>query len=191
MNKLEAILLTAVAILTIGWNVYMSNIGKSIESKINAEIYVCKDSIENPLRDVIIYYDSISCQECNDSNAIAFIGASDMQHKHIVYAQMRLESGNYKSRIATENNNYFGMKPPKLRLTYAIGENNGYATYENWYYSILDYALWQKEYAYDLSEEEYLRKLSVYAEDKNYVNKIKQISKTYYAKVKSRNDIVY
>ena len=98
---------------------------------------------------------------------------------------MRLESGNYSSNIAKNNNNYFGMKQPYSRQTLSIGETNGYATYKSWTYSILDYWMWQKRYANGLTENEYYEKLSSYASDEDYINKVKQISKTYYEKVKN------
>lgn len=137
--------------------------------------------------DVDIFYaiNSISKIDCNDSLAVCFIEKLNIQHPNIVYAQMRLESGNYESNLAKNNNNYFGMKQPYHRRTLSIGETNGYATYESWVHSIIDYALWQKKYAYNLSEQEYYEKLSSYASDKDYIDKVKQISKTYYEKVKN------
>ena len=100
-----------------------------------------------------------------------------IEHPHIVLAQMKLESGNYTSKLALENNNYFGMKQPRKRATTSIGEKNGYASYKSWVHSVLDYALWQKEYARELTENQYLDSLAKYAEDKNYNLKIKKLSK--------------
>lgn len=122
--------------------------------------------------------DSLSSISPSDSTVLAFIEESGIQHPYIVLAQMKIESGNYKSRIAKKNNNYFGMRHPTLRLSVSLGSKNGYARYRNWAYSILDYALWQRRYAWNLTEEEYLTKLSsVYAEDPNYTVKVKNIAK--------------
>lgn len=101
-----------------------------------------------------------------------------VEHKHIVYAQMLLESGHFGSRLAKTNHNYFGMKEPYVRPTTSLGKKNGYASYKSWTWSVMDYALWQRNMAYGLSEDEYLEFLGeIYAEDKRYVEKIKSISK--------------
>ena len=112
-----------------------------------------------------------------DSTIMVVMDGLGMQHKHIVYAQMRLESGNFQSDLAKSNNNFFGMKKACQRVTTATKKDNGYAYYEHWSLSVLDYAIWQRKYAYNLTEEEYLAKLSkVYAEDKCYINKIQEIA---------------
>lgn len=122
--------------------------------------------------------DSLSSISPCDSIALSFIEESGIQHPYIALAQMKIESGNYQSNIAKTNNNYFGMRHPAQRLTVSLGNKNGYARYRNWAYSILDYALWQRRYAWNLTEEEYLTKLSnTYAEDPNYIAKVKNISK--------------
>lgn len=122
--------------------------------------------------------DSLARYEVNDDVALLLMREIDVQHPHIVLAQMKLESGHYQSKLAKENNNYFGMKHPRKRLTMSMGEKNGYAHFRSWAYSILDYALWQKRYAYDLDEQEYLKKIgSVYAEDEEYIRKVKSLTK--------------
>lgn len=122
--------------------------------------------------------DSYSNIELCDSVAYDFIVENGIQHPNIVLAQMRIESGNYQSKLAKKNNNYFGMRHPAQRLTVSLGQKNGYARYRNWAYSVIDYGLWQRRYANNLTEEEYLTKLSnTYAEDPDYVRKVKNIAK--------------
>lgn len=122
--------------------------------------------------------DSLAQHDVNDDMALLLMREIEVQHPHIVLAQMKLESGHYQSKLAKENNNYFGMKHPRQRLTMSMGEKNGYAHFRSWAYSILDYALWQKRYAYDLDEQEYLQKIgSVYAEDEEYIRKVKNLTK--------------
>lgn len=122
--------------------------------------------------------DSLAKHDINDDVALLLMKEMQVQHPDIVLAQMKLESGHYQSKLAKENNNYFGMKHPRQRATVSLGEKNGYANYRNWCYSILDYALWQKRYAYNLSEDEYLEKCGKnYAEDKKYIEKVKNIAK--------------
>ena len=69
-----------------------------------------------------------------------------VMYPDIVYAQIRLETGEVTSNIFKENKNMFGMHPPAKRKTYCIGENRHCAVYDNYLYSILDYALLQKYY---------------------------------------------
>lgn len=122
--------------------------------------------------------DSLAQHDVNDDMALLLMREIEVQHPHIVLAQMKLESAHFQSKLAKENNNYFGMKHPRQRLTMSMGEKNGYAHFRSWAYSILDYALWQKRYAYDLDEQEYLKKIgSVYAEDEEYIRKVKNLTK--------------
>lgn len=123
--------------------------------------------------------DSIGEMPATDENIKNLLKSIDIQHPHIVYAQMCLESGNFASDLAKSNNNYFGMKHPNKRPTFSIGRKNGYANYRSWVYSVLDYAMWQRYYMNELTEREYLRRLKNYATDEEYVNKIKRISKNY------------
>lgn len=122
--------------------------------------------------------DSLAKHDVNDDTVLLLMREMEVQHPHIALAQMKLESGNYQSALSKKNNNYFGMKHPRQRTTVSLGEKNGYANYRNWCYSILDYALWQKRYAYDLDEQAYLQKISsVYAEDEEYIRKVKSLTK--------------
>ena len=116
-------------------------------------------------------------EKLNEDRAVYLMNRLGIEHPHIVFAQMRLESGNFQSNIATTNNNFFGMYHPRQRVTTSKGNNNGYAVYENWALSIVDYGLWQRRYARGLTEDEYYALLKVkYAEDDNYVPKVKGIA---------------
>jgi len=99
-----------------------------------------------------------------------------MAHPDIVYAQAMLESNNGRSKIFRESNNLFGMKLAKNRPTTAIDEQFGHAYYSTWKASVIDYALYQSAYLRGLSKESYFKYLSQnYAEDVEYVNKLKAI----------------
>lgn len=136
------------------------------------------EKCEHCLTSILCELDSLAKFEVSDSIALSLMKDLDIQHPQIVLAQMKLESGHYQSNLAKTNNNYFGMRHPAQRLTVSVKSKNGYAHYRNWAYSILDYALWQRRYAYNLSEDDYLTKLSkVYAEDKNYIEKVKKLRK--------------
>lgn len=181
MKKAEWILIALFATIFFRWTIYISNIEKSLISKKNAEITHTTDTvyIDSWNLCLISYADSIGKLKCTDTLVVDFLNKIGIENKHIVYAQMRLESGNYNSVLCKTNNNYFGMKQPQCRATLSIGEANGYAVYKSWTYSILDYWMWQKRYANGLTEEKYYDKLKSYAVDIEYTKKLKQISKSF------------
>ena len=68
------------------------------------------------------------------------------------------------------------MKPAKLRPTTSKGVLNGYAYYNNWKESVLDYALYQAAYAKSIdTEDNYYILLTTFAEDTSYTKKLKNI----------------
>jgi len=101
----------------------------------------------------------------------------NIKYWDIVYAQAKLETNNFTSRIFRENSNLFGMKVARQRATTAIGEQYGHAHYDTWLESVQDYALFYNRYLSNIPTREkyfdYLRQN--YAEDPNYVNKVKKI----------------
>ena len=97
----------------------------------------------------------------------------NIQHPEVVLRQARIESGNFKSRVFLENNNMFGMKIPNKRPNMVSGSNMGYAVYNNWQESVIDYALYQVYSGKNLSKEDYIKMLNNnYAEDTEYLNKL-------------------
>lgn len=102
----------------------------------------------------------------------------NIKFPNIVFAQSLIETGHFTSDLLHMENNLFGMKYPTRRETTSSGKSNGgYASYNEWIDSVEDYSLWQQNMIGDkdeITEEEYLKLLGrVYAEDKEYVNKIK------------------
>ena len=95
----------------------------------------------------------------------------------VVLAQAKIETGNFTSKIFRENNNMFGMKLPYRRQTTAVGESRNHAKYTSWIQSIRDYKLWQDRMIHKApTKSAYLAYLKRnYAQDKNYINKIKKI----------------
>lgn len=104
----------------------------------------------------------------------------DIKFPYIVLAQSILETGNFQSKIFKENKNLFGMKQAQSRINLAKGTQNNHAYYETYDESILDYAFYSCKYLSDINtEEKYLNYLSLsYAEDPNYINRLKNIIKT-------------
>ena len=149
------------------------------KKKINAMVEFPEEevAVERDCIDLVMYVHEVGKEDINDEKVMLLLNALNVEHPHIVFAQMRLESGNFKSDLAKKNNNFFGMKHPRQRATVAQGVDRGYAYYRSWSYSVLDYAIWQRRYASGLTEEEYLEMLSEkYAEDKAYVRKVKSIA---------------
>lgn len=60
----------------------------------------------------------------------------------IITAQAAHETGNFSSYIFKANNNLFGMRHPKIRITHSLGEHKGYAIYSDIQDSILDILDW-------------------------------------------------
>lgn len=119
-----------------------------------------------------------------------YIQTKEIKHKHIVYAQALLETGEFTSIIFKENKNLFGMKyVDTIRLkrlgyhyrpTVAIGEQYKHAKYLDWKKSIDDYLLWQQMFKRTPieTEQQYFALLNKgYAENPNYVFVLKQIIK--------------
>jgi flagellum-specific peptidoglycan hydrolase FlgJ len=103
----------------------------------------------------------------------------DVKFPDIVLAQTILESGNFSSKVAKQNNNLFGMRMPKVRQTTAVGQRYGYARYYNWKDSVKDYKLWQeallKRYP-NMTRGQYKSYIDrIYSTGKNYISKINLI----------------
>ena len=94
-------------------------------------------SLASPLKAELIadYYES---KPLTSQNVLMAINDLEIQHKTAVFIHLRRESGNFRSKIAIENNNIAGMKRAKHRFHYAIAERNLYAVYHHWIYCLLD-----------------------------------------------------
>lgn len=117
----------------------------------------------------------------SEEELIAYVKELNIKFPHIVIAQAKLESGNFKSKIFKENNNLFGMKEAKVRISTNKGTNRGHAKYESWKDCVVDYALYQATYLSKFkTEEQYYAYLADnYAENGGYIKLIKKIAKDY------------
>lgn len=104
-----------------------------------------------------------------------------VKFSHIVLAQAILESSNFKSQLFRSNKNCFGMKISSKRLSFAENtyDYGAYAKYESVEDCILDYKCFQLQNAlFITTDAEYFKLLSsIYAQDDNYISKLKQIIK--------------
>ncbi len=132
----------------------------------------------NPIKTVNINYEKDTT--FSEIELVHYLEQLKVKYPDIVYAQARLETGNFKSPIFILNNNLFGMTTIGNRPTTSIGSRYGFAYFNTWRNSVLDYLIYQCLYLKDKTYEEYLYYLdTVYAEDPNYVNKIKNIAEEY------------
>ena len=92
----------------------------------------------------------------------------DNDSKKWVLAQARLETGWYKSRVAREDNNLFGLYDSK---------NKKYYKFKHWKESIDAYAeLVQSKRRNNEDYEDFLNRIG-YSESKNYTNVLKKMMK--------------
>lgn len=103
------------------------------------------------------------CQDnkINDKILFSALVKHEIKHPHIVLAQAKLETGNYKY---LNNNNLFGLR-----------HNKGYYKYEHWEHSIIAYKeKIQKRYRMGEDYYNFLKRIK-YAENPNYIKHLKQI----------------
>lgn len=90
-----------------------------------------------------------------------------LQHPKIIVAQSILETGYYKSRGCVEHNNLFGLYDSK---------NKKYFRFASWQESVLAYKN-KVQYKYNSGDYYHFLKRIRYAEDPEYIEKVKQIEK--------------
>ena len=139
--------------------------------------YTAKQEVSIPEEQKLIVLKEVN--KFSEERLVDEIARLNFRFPHIVLAQAKLESNNFRSYLFKENNNMFGMKLASSRLTSAIGSEHGYASYESWTESLIDYALYYSSYLRNVkSEKEYYQFLSkFYAEDVAYVTKIQNLIK--------------
>lgn len=128
---------------------------------------------------------SIIIKESDRANAFskqhlkAYILELNIKFPYIVYAQARLESGNFNSDVFKANNNMFGMRIATTRPSTNHGEQLTYALYTSWKESVEDYAMFSAAYLNKIkTEDEYFQYLADnYAQDPTYVARLKAIIK--------------
>ncbi len=127
--------------------------------------------LEDKYNDVIEKWVDINFSE---QNLIMAMYDLEIQHKEIVFRQAYVESGNFKSKLFKKGNNMFGMKRASQRVTTALKKTiGGYATYQHWIHSIIDYKLWQGETK--IKDYKTFLKKRNYAQNPNYISHLKSV----------------
>jgi uncharacterized FlgJ-related protein len=121
--------------------------------------------------------------EVNYNNVYKEIRKHNIEFSDIVFCQAILESGHFKSKIAKNNNNLFGMRHPNKRKTESRGSRYKYAIFDNWQDSVKDYKLWQTNFLKNryISRSAYMNYIeNTYCGYSNYILNLNKIHKKYY-----------
>ena len=112
---------------------------------------------------------------------VKYVYSLNVRFPHIILAQAHLESGKFTSGIFIKNNNLFGMRQARLRPTTNKGSVNGFAKYDHWRDSVMDYILYYAVYMHKYkTEDAYYNYLDrAYAENPNYSKLIRKIAESY------------
>jgi hypothetical protein len=121
----------------------------------------------------------IQSKQFSEEVFINLLKDCNIKYPHIVLAQAKVESGNFTSKVFRQNNNMFGMRKARQRITTAESEKNTYAYYRDWIDAVYDYAMYQSVVMRSVeNEDQYFTKLGErYAEDSLYVPKLRNIIK--------------
>ena len=112
---------------------------------------------------------------------VEYVYSLNVRFPHIILAQAHLESGKFTSGIFVNNNNLFGMRQARLRPTTNKGSRNGFAKYDHWRDSVMDYILYYAVYMHKFkTEEAYYAYLDrSYANNPHYSKLIRKIAESY------------
>ena len=118
------------------------------------------------------YYEAVVIEELelNKENFFLVCEIYEVQFPEIVYAQARLESANFKSKLFETKNNFLGLYNSKVKDFYEFG---------HWTECIRGYKdLLQFKYTGDEQIENYYQFLIdlPYAMDPQYITKVKKIA---------------
>ena len=108
--------------------------------------------------------------ELNKENFFLVCKIYDIKFPEIVYAQARLESGNFKSKLFQTKNNFLGLYNSRIKDFYE---------FDHWTDCLLGYRdLLQFKYNGDDNKETYYKFLKElpYAMDSEYIQKVRKIA---------------
>jgi len=115
---------------------------------------------------ILILLMSIGKAVAQDTTQVkALLEAYGVKHVDIVLRQSILETGWYKCKdCSLDNNNLFGF----------ISSKGGYMKFDTWQESVKEYSVWQHRFYKSGDYYAFLQRIG-YAEDKTYINKLKQL----------------
>jgi len=146
------VMFVMIAVFTTG----LISLGKSENKKIKVVKKVIKDTT-----DVV----AVDSSKLDRELLVSYILKKNIQHPEIAYAIVRQES-NMCSGLFKSNKNLFGMRHPGVRPTKSLGSKKGFAHFESWQHSVLDYKLYLEfVQGHKMTKEQYLSHL-----DRNYAH---------------------
>lgn len=168
-------------------SIYFMYVMKEINNNIKKDYYELLAIDNNHVSTIDSLKNIISIinetDEFSEEEFIMMVKGLNLLHPEVVIAQSIVETGNYSSDIFLTAGNLFGMKTARVRPYTHYGEYKGHADYlGNWRLSVIDYALWQAREVSKSnvkSTEDYLTllKLKGYAEDEQYIQKLRNTIK--------------
>ena len=108
------------------------------------------------------------------------VNSCNFQYPDIIIAQAYIESTYFTSPVFKENNNMFGMRLAKQRLTLSKYDNLNHAIFNTWKDCVKDRLIYEALYLNNLSKEQYyayLDKVYARAGGISYSTLIKQVIK--------------
>jgi len=122
----------------------------------------------------------------NEDKMIEMMKDLNIKFPWIPMAQSIVETGHWKSNIFFENNNLFGMKEAKTRITTSLGTQNNHSYYNTWRESVYDYAFYQSRYLGTITTEEdyYAYIQATYSETPDYSKQIRDAVRIFNLKQK-------
>lgn len=121
----------------------------------------------------------------SEEKLILFLEELNVKFPEIIYAQARLESNSFQSKLFKENNNLFGMRNSDFRPNLQTEIRNTYGVYNSWRQSVEDYIIFYCCYLKNLQTKEqyydYIEKH--YSETIGYSERVRNIEKEYFSKL--------
>lgn len=123
---------------------------------------------------VLIAPESNAQNKFSTDSLIIYMKKVGVKHLVIALKQAKLETGYFTSDRFINDCNLFGMQKARNRKTTAIGQRDGYAVYESWKRSVVDYYLWQNDFYTLTGKEDYKKilKRRKYNLNKNYMKTV-------------------
>lgn len=144
---------------------------KEVQAKKDKHISLLKQRIVNERNEKELLEKRLG-SKFSEERLIALLKEAKVKFPHIVLAQARIETGNYKSNLFLKNKNLFGMCRPTWRSTTSLSKT-GPAKFLRWEDSVYDYAIWQTQFVSRVKTDvEYIARLAKYAKEKTYRKKV-------------------
>jgi len=117
------------------------------------------------IHDTVLVADSVLDIKLTEKEILKELIKQGCVLPNVAFAQMKIETGNFKSAICRENRNIAGIKTSKSK--YVAGMNRGHCSYKTYKDCIKDYVRIQNRYLKNIDGR--------YAENPLYVQKLKSM----------------